>query len=70
MTRPVATSSRVMAGCFVCNGTTAIWTSRNALAVAARHHDATGHQTWADQTLTVRYGADGPTHPDLFQESA
>nr|WP_316628244.1 hypothetical protein [uncultured Brevundimonas sp.] len=69
MSRQVATSSTVKAGCFVCNGLTAMWTASNAMAVAARHHDATGHSTWADQTLTVRYGAEGPSHPDLFEEA-
>jgi len=59
-----------MAGCFVCNGSVAIWTAKNAMALAARHHDATGHMTWADQSLTVRYGTEHTTHPDLFQEPA
>lgn len=49
------TTIRAIAGCFACNGSNAIWTAANAMAVAARHHDATGHETWADQTLTVRY---------------
>lgn len=31
----------VMAGCFICNGGDAKWFARNALGVAARHHDAT-----------------------------
>lgn len=70
MSRHVQTSTTVKAGCFVCNGITVIWTSANAMAVAARHHDATGHRTWADQALSVRYGPEGPTHPDLFQERA
>ena len=70
MTRVVATSSTAIAGCFVCNGSLAIWTTKNAMALAARHHDATGHMTWADQSLTVRYGTETATHPDLFQESA
>ena len=42
-----------MAGCFVCGKE---WQSKNALALAARHHDATGHATWAEQVLSVRYG--------------
>lgn len=70
MSRQVSTSSTLLAGCFVCNGVAAIWTSPNAMAVAARHHDATGHQTWADQSLSIRYGEEAPTQPDLFQESA
>ncbi|TLX16471.1 hypothetical protein [Rhizobium sp. MHM7A] len=48
-------SVTVIAGCFVCNGSEAIWTTANAMAVAARHADATGHDTWADQILNVRY---------------
>lgn len=49
------TSVSVIAGCFVCNGSDAIWTSKNAMAVAARHASSTGHETWADQSLSVRY---------------
>lgn len=70
MGRHMSTSTTVMAGCFVCKGSIAIWTSKNALALAARHHDATGHQTWADQALSVRYGLETTDHPDLFQELA
>lgn len=47
----------VQAGCFVCHGSDAHWFGPNAQAVAARHHDATGHPTWADVVLLVRYGA-------------
>ncbi|MBW3099281.1 hypothetical protein [Pseudohoeflea coraliihabitans] len=54
--RETRTATNCIAGCFVCNGSDAMWTSKNAMALAARHHDATGHETWADQTLTVRYG--------------
>lgn len=70
MKRVASTSSTVMAGCFECNGSIAIWTAKNAMAIAARHHDATGHMTWADQALSVRYGTETSTHPDLFQEHA
>jgi hypothetical protein len=45
--------SAVHAGCFECDKT---WETRNALALAARHHDSTGHATWCDQVLIVRYG--------------
>lgn len=48
--------SSSLAGCFDCNGTDAIWFAKNAMAVAARHHDATGHATWCDQVISVRYG--------------
>ncbi|CAH1689335.1 conserved hypothetical protein [Hyphomicrobiales bacterium] len=50
-----STSVNVIAGCFDCNGSEAIWTAKNAMAVAARHAEAKGHKTWADQTLSVRY---------------
>ena len=46
-------------GCFVCHGGSAAWTGKNAMAVAARHHDQTGHETWVDQVLSVRYGGTG-----------
>lgn len=45
-----------IAGCYVCHGGESHWESKNALAVAARHHDATGHTTWCEQVLSVRYG--------------
>lgn len=70
MKRLARTSSTVVGGCFVCNGSAAIWTAKNAMAIAARHHDTTGHSTWAQQSLFVRYGADTNNHPDLFQENA
>lgn len=68
MSRATSTSATVSAGCFVCNGATAMWSSKNAQAVAARHHDATGHATWADQVLLIRYGEAQASHPDLFEE--
>jgi hypothetical protein len=46
----------VVAGCFVCWGSDGHWHSKNAQALAARHHDATGHQTWADVNMSVIYG--------------
>ncbi|WP_312488165.1 hypothetical protein [Sphingomonas sp.] len=36
----------------------AMWVGPHAQAVAARHHDATRHQTWCDVTLCYVYGAD------------
>lgn len=47
----------VMAGCFECYGSEAHWRGGNAQGVAARHHDATGHTTWCDVTMMIRYGA-------------
>lgn len=56
----VARSSRtVTAGCFACNGSDPMWSGGNAVGVAARHHDATGHETWADQVISTRYGSTG-----------
>lgn len=48
-----------MGGCWVCQPDGSLmWQGKNAMAVAARHHDSTGHRTWAEQHLTVHYGAD------------
>lgn len=58
MIRQTYTSRDVKAGCFVCHGLEAKWFGPQAQGTAARHHDATGHQTWADTYLSVRYGAD------------
>ena len=46
----------VRAGCFNCNGTDGMWFGRNAVGLAARHHDATGHSTWAEQMISISYG--------------
>lgn len=54
--RETRTDISAMAGCFVCHGNDACWFKKNALAIAARHHDATGHPTWCEQTLFVHYG--------------
>lgn len=54
--RPTFTSRDVKAGCFVCHGGMAAWFGGNSQGVAARHHDATGHQTWSDVYMSVRYG--------------
>lgn len=43
-------------GCFDCHGYDAVWFGPNAQGVAARHHDATGHSTWVDVMLMIRYG--------------
>ena len=44
------------AGCRICHAGNAHWFGKNALAVAARHHDTTGHPTWCEQAIIVRYG--------------
>lgn len=54
--RETWTSRDVMAGCYECNGSIKIWDGKNAQGVAARHHDATGHTTWVDVNLRIRYG--------------
>ena len=58
------TSRSVSAGCFQCNGSDAIRISKNAQAVAALHHDKTGHQTWCDVSMSITYGAE--PEADLF----
>lgn len=42
-------------GCYDCTGGDIQWHS-NAQGVAARHHDATGHQTWVHTTWVILYG--------------
>jgi len=54
--RPTATSRDVRAGCFTCHDGEARWFGPQAQGTAARHHDATGHVTWTDVALSVRYG--------------
>lgn len=70
MNRATSTSSTVYAGCFTCRGSEPIWQAKNAMALAARHHDSTGHPTWAEQVLSVKYGEAGPAQPDMFSEKA
>lgn len=53
-------STAVSAGCFRCWGSSPRWLSKNAMMLAARHHDTTGHPTWAEQILSVRFGKDQP----------
>ena len=67
MTRRTATSRDVRAGCFVCHGSEAHWTHAGAQGTAAAHHDATGHETWSDVMLMVRYGqpAADPRQTDI-----
>jgi len=56
--RRTYTSRDVRAGCFQCFGIEAHWLAPNAQAVAARHHDATGHATWVEAVLNIRYGSE------------
>lgn len=46
----------VRAGCYECSGDGTRWWEKNAVAVAALHHDATGHRTWAEQSIIIQYG--------------
>lgn len=69
MTRATATTRTLQAGCFVCH-TSAHWTGANAQAVAARHHDRTGHATWCDVVLSIRYGQHAPDPDQIDIEDA
>ncbi|SNS58932.1 hypothetical protein SAMN05421642_103403 [Rhodococcoides kyotonense] len=63
--RATQTSRAVTAGCDRCRTK---WTSANAQAVAAKHHDTYGHKTWVEQVLTIQYGDGKPEteQPALF----
>lgn len=54
--RHTAVSRDVFAGCFDCYGSEAKWWGGNSQGVAARHHDATGHTTWVEVAMSVKYG--------------
>lgn len=54
--RRTSTSRDCRGGCFTCWGSDAHWLTPNAQGLAAQHHDRTGHETWAETHLTVRYG--------------
>ncbi len=54
--RPYSYSRSLMGGCFVCHGEEAHWFGPNTQGVAARHYDATGHQTWVDVNMSITYG--------------
>lgn len=56
MKRAYETTRTTVAGCRNCTGSTRRWSGHNAQGVAARHHDATGHQTWVEVTLSIVYG--------------
>jgi hypothetical protein len=47
----------VIAGCEVCGGGKPMWTGGNAQGVAARHFDATGHETWVEVGMHITYHA-------------
>ena len=50
------TVTNAKGGCGRCN---AQWDGKNAVAMAARHHDNTRHPTWAEQTQRTEYGGGG-----------
>jgi len=51
--RATATKRTVTAGCYGCAAT---WAGAGAQGAAARHHDETSHQTWANVKMLVVYG--------------
>lgn len=61
-----------MAGCSVCHRTAAAWFARNAQGLAAQHHDRTGHPTWFEGVMSVRYGHQfqAPTYDQTGDENA
>lgn len=68
--RPTVSTRTATAGCATCHGQGTGWTGANALALAARHHDATGHATWCDTHLSVRYGSAKPDDRQIDIEDA
>jgi len=54
--REYSYNREVRAGCYQCNGFEPMWIKPNAQGVAARHHDATGHDTWVEVGLMIYYG--------------
>ena len=57
------TVEMVQAGCLTCHHGEPGWTAANAVAVAARHHQHTGHVTWARQTTVTHFGDPSVTPP-------
>lgn len=52
-----------------CDRCAAQWDGKNAVAMAARHHDNTRHPTWAEQKQRTEYGGNaGRTRPVTGQE--
>jgi len=63
MPRTTYLAKTFTAGCFICHGGDAAWHSANAQALAARHHDLTGHETWCNIVLQWTYGEHGDGEP-------
>lgn len=64
----------LMGGCLVCHGDNAKWHGPNTQGVAARHHDATGHETWVQVVMSIRYGgrqseSEGPQNAHAHRAS-
>lgn len=57
---PRQKNSRVTAASAGCVDCGKRWDGANAVSCAARHHDASGHRTWAEQVLYTEYGGDLP----------
>ncbi len=71
MSARVAHRDRQMsAACVVCHGYEPHWTGANAQALAARHHDSTGHRTWCEMRLFVTYGPSAPDPDQIDIEDA
>lgn len=70
MSRLTSISRDLRAGCFVCHGSDAHWFGPQSQGTAARHHDATGHQTWCDVYMSVRYGREAAAGDQLDIETA
>lgn len=70
MTRATARCRDTKAGCFVCHGDAPFWTSANAQALAAQHHDRTCHQTWCRIDVSVTYGVDAGDDRQIDIEDA
>lgn len=58
------------AGCVVCWGEDAHWTTANAQALAVKHHDRTGHETWFNIDTRGRYGRLAPDDRQIDIEDA
>jgi hypothetical protein len=56
MSRTTSVARDAFAGCFECHGSEAIWWTKNCQGIAARHHDATGHTTWVEVNMSIKYG--------------
>jgi hypothetical protein len=61
MSRTTFIGRSLMGGCRQCHGDDAHWFSKNTQGLAARHHDQTGHETWVDVSMTIRYGGEVST---------